>query len=500
MQQIIQLTPEDDITSIRAKIESAEFSRVVLVVPRGCAALANDRGLQLLRRAAEDAGLQLGLVTHDYQVHDRAGAFGFPVFNSIAQAQHSQWRMEPLSPDVVQGTPRGSAVPGTHQASASTDLFRQWWGVVAVGIVACFVLCALATVFVPTATVRLVPSALALSVSGEILADPSITQVNSETRSVPARRITEEISGTLSLKTTTDKSIPNAPSTGTVIFSNMRGEDTLVPQGTIVMTSAGVPIRFTTVTTATIPAGVSQRVEVPIQAVEPGPTGNVKELAINSIEGPLAISAKVINLKPTASGTLKPVKVVTADDKKKLEAQLLQLMRQQGYDLLRKSLKTNEFMPAEAVLLDVGDEMYDHSVDDPSDTLNLRIVGTAFGLAIDYDDVDVLTRALLEKQLQKGYQLLPSEVQADTLPGGKYQGIALRLPVRGVGYATPQIDTNKVAAALQGKTMQEAEAYLSSAINLGKPPEISISPIGWNRFPWLGFRIAVFVDQPAQPK
>ncbi len=500
MHQVIQLNPDDDISSIRAQIESAELARVILVVPRNCRALSNDRGLQLLRRAAEDAGSQIGLVTHDLQVRDRAGAFGFPIFNSVTQAQRLQWRMEPLSSDIVQGTPRGSPAPSQHPGAPSADLFRQWWGAVVVGIVACCMLCFLASIFVPTATVRLVPSALALSVSGEIIADPSITQVNAETRSVPARRVTKEISGTLSLKTTKLQSVPNAPSTGTVIFSNMRGEDTLVPQGTIVMTSAGVPIRFTTVTTATIPAGVNNRVEIPVQAVEPGPTGNVKELAINTIEGPLALSARVINTSPTASGSLKPVKVVTADDKTSLETKLLQQMRQQGYDLLRQDLKPNEFMPLEAVLVDVGDETFDHAVDDPTDTLNLRIVGTAFGLAIDYDDIDALARLLLDKQLEVGYQLLPSDAQVDILPGGNYQGIALRLPMRGTGYATPQIDTGKVAAALQGKTVQEAETYLYSTVKLGRPPDISISPMGWNRFPWLGFRIAVFVDQPAKIK
>ncbi len=500
MHQVIQLNPDDDISSIRAKVESAELARVILVIPRHCPALSNDRGLQLLRRAAEDAGLQIGLVTHDLPVRDRAGAFGFPIFNSVAQAQRLQWRMEPLPSDVMQGTPRDRPVPSRRPGETSADLFRQWWGVVVVGVAACCILCLLATVFVPTATVRLVPSALALSVSGEILADPSITQVNSETRSVPARRVTKEISGTLSLKTTKQQSVPNAPSTGVVIFSNMRGEDTLVPQGTIVKTSAGVPIRFTTVTTATIPAGVNNRVQVPVQAVEPGPTGNVKELAINAIEGPLALSARVINTSPTASGSLKPVKVVTADDKNKLETQLLSQMRQQGYDLLKQDLKPNEFMPPEAVLVDVGDETFDHAVDDPSDTLGLRIDATAFGLAVDYDDIDALARSLLEKQLEAGYQLLPSAAQVDVLPGGKYQGIALRLPIRGTGYATPQIDTGKVAAALQGKTVQEAEDYLYSAVKLGRPPEISISPVGWNRFPWIGFRIAVFVDQPAKIK
>ncbi len=498
MQQIIQLKPNEDIAAVRAHIQAAELSHVILVVPRGSVALASQRGLQLLRRAAEDAGVEVGLVIHDYEIRDRAVEFGFPIFNSITQAQRTRWRMQPLVYDLVQGAPMPSSMPGPAGGEAHRpDIFRQWGGVVATGIAVSFALCLLAIVFVPTANVRIVPASVALSTDFQALADPSITQINSETRSIPARRLTQEISGTLTVKTTTEKSIPNAPSTGTVIFSNLRAEEATVPQGTIVKTSAGVPIRFSTVTTETIPAGINNRVEVTVQAVEPGPSGNVKELAINTIEGSLAIVARVINLKPTASGSLRPVKVVTADDKKKLTDQLLQQLRQQGNSLLQRSLKPGEFMPYESVLLDVSDETFDHAVDDPADTLTLRMSAVVFGLAIDGEDSEGLVRTLLERQMPAGYQLLPGGVRVVPQPGGKYQGIALRLPIRGVGYATPQIDSAKVARALQGKTFEEAEAFIMSQINLARPLELNISPVGWNRMPYLAFRIAVFVEPQA---
>src|SRR5512135_2472666 len=119
MQQIIQLKPNDDIAAIRACIEMAELSHVVLVVPRGCVALESDHGLQLLRRAAEDTGVEIALVAHDYEIRDRAGDFGFPIFNSIAQAQHAQWHMAPLQTETVQGAPRGGAAPQWMPADAS---------------------------------------------------------------------------------------------------------------------------------------------------------------------------------------------------------------------------------------------------------------------------------------------------------------------------------------------------------------------------------------------
>lgn len=502
MQQVIRLKPDDDIAAIRARLESVELSHAVLIVPRDCPALSTDRGLQLLRRAAEDAGIQVGLVVHDAGIRERAGAFGFPVFISPLEAQRTRWRMEPLREDRVQGSPRGSAGPsaGTSVMSPS-ERYRQWWAFVGVGIVFACVLCAVGVLFIPAANVRIAPSSIALSAATEFTADPSITQVNSETRSIPARRITHEISGTAQLKMTTEKSIPNAPSTGSVMFSNVRGELIEIAQGTIVKTSGGVPIRFTTTTTVTLPAGANSRVEVPIQAVDPGPTGNVKELTINTIDGSLNLEARVINLKPTASGSLKPVKVVTADDKKKLETMLLQQLKQAAAGVLQRDLKPTEFLPPDSVLVDTDNEFFDHSVDDPADVLNLRILATAYGLGVDQEDSVSLVTSMLQKQTPVGYQLLPNGVRVEPLGGGKYQGIALKMPVKAVGYSTPQVDSSKVAVALQGKSAEEAAAFLADFIPLARPADIKITPVGWNRMPWLAFRIVVFVEpQSVQDK
>ena len=322
--QIIQLQPNDDIATIRARIEHAHFSFLILVVPRECPALENERGLQLVRRAAESSGVEVALVAHAEDIRDRAHELGFPVFNSLAQAQKTRWRMESLTPTQWQNASggrlfatrqqRAPAAPPERATRADVLVFeflKQYRaGIISLGI-ALALLGAAAILLVPTAQVRLVPSSIALTINTDMIADPTVQTISSATRTIPARRITTEISGTAQIRTTTQKQVPNAPSTGSVIFTNQRAEETEIPPGLVVKTSAGVPIRFTTTTTVTLPAGVGSRVEAPIQAVEPGLSGNVKELSINTIEGSLSIAARVINTKATTSGSLKPVRVVT---------------------------------------------------------------------------------------------------------------------------------------------------------------------------------------------
>lgn len=498
MHQVIQLQPDDDIVAIRARIENAEFARVVLVVPRACAFLESATGLPLLRRAADDLGAQIALVAHDGALRERALEYGFAVFNSLTQAHTARWTMRPPTRAAALRTNNLPPPPPPESVIESwvTRTLREWRVPLVVGGGALALLCALILLFVPTAQVYLIPAPMVLTTTTEILIDSSNPTVSSAARSVPARRILRELSGSAALRTTTTKTMPDARATGTVVFTNLRAEETLVPQGTVVVTSAGVPIRFTTTNTVTLPSGVGARAEAPIQAVDPGPAGNVKELAINAVEGSLALAVRVINTKPTVSGSVRPVRVVTEGDKQKLQAQLLAQLKQNAPAVLQSALTPTEVLPPDSVLVDATARLFDRAVDEPADVLNLKMNADAFGLGVDRDDLNLLMGTLLQRQLPPGYQLLPNGVRVDWLTGGKYQGIQLRQPIRAVGYAAPQLDPRKVAAALQGKRVDAAQAYLASQAQFAQPPEIRVWPPGWPLLPFLAFRIAVFIETP----
>lgn len=502
MHQVIQLQPDDDIVAIRARIENAELAHLILVVPRRCAFLEGASGFPLLRRAADDLGAQIALVLHDETLRERAEEYGFPVFRSIAQAQFARWKMRPPTRTTSALTPSAPPPPPPESVSDSpiTRFIRAWhWQLLSLASVLA-ILCLAMPFVIPAAQVYLVPALTMLTTTTDIVIDSSTPWVSSATRSVPARRLLRETSGTASLRTTTTKTMPDARATGSVVFTNLRAEETIVPQGTIVATSTGVPIRFTTTMTITLPAQIGARAEAPIQAIDPGPAGNVKELAINVVEGSLALAVRVINTKPTTSGTVRPVRVATEADRKKLEEQLLAQLKQNAHSVLAPMLKPNEFIPLDSIQVYATNKLFDRAVDEPADVLNLTMSADVFGLAVDRDDVNLLMSTLLQRQLPTGYQLLPDGVRVEMLTGGKYQGIQLRQPVRAIGYAAPQLDPGKVAAALQGKTVSDAQAYLTSQVQLAQPPEIRVSPPGWPLMPFLAFRIAVFIETPAVGK
>jgi len=130
MHQIIQLRPDDDILTIRARIENAELAHLVLVVPRDCAFLESASGLQLVRRAADDLGAQIALVAHDDMVRERAVEYGFPVFNSLTQAQHARWKMQaPTRATTIHAANVPPPAPPESVAdSFVTRIFEEWRG------------------------------------------------------------------------------------------------------------------------------------------------------------------------------------------------------------------------------------------------------------------------------------------------------------------------------------------------------------------------------------
>jgi hypothetical protein len=89
MEQIIQLAADDDITSIRSRLEWAEARRVLLVIPGRNETLRNLVNLKILARTADYLNIDLALVTQNLQTRDLAKEAGIKTFASESLAQKS---------------------------------------------------------------------------------------------------------------------------------------------------------------------------------------------------------------------------------------------------------------------------------------------------------------------------------------------------------------------------------------------------------------------------
>jgi hypothetical protein len=279
-----------------------------------------------------------------------------------------------------------------------------------------------------------------------------------------------------------------------VIFVNKISEPVEIPLGTVVGTSAGTNIRFTTIETATLPAVTGGTAETGVVAVEPGPSGNVDAFLINTMEGPLALQVRVVNDKPTSGGNMKQVGVVTQGDKDRLRASLLQQLQQEAYNRILGELKEQEFVPPESLVVEVVSETYDKFVDEEADVLGMKMVVSASGTAIGGQDANALVYRLLEARVREGYQLTAEGLRFEAGQIVSVEGRKVSFTMNASGFIVPVIDLNTVLNDIRGQPIEEAENLLSQRFPLKERPVIQVAPDWLGRLPLLPFNIDVLIE------
>jgi hypothetical protein len=497
VEQIIYLEVDDDIAAIRDRLEWAQARRVLLVIPPGCQTCSDLVNLKLLRRHVHNLAMEAALVTRDGVTRELAHEVGFPVFSSLGRAQRAKWygrrviERAPTQPRKYKGArpreprmPTWSESPGRGQQILAVAFFSVLFLFLAAAVL----------LLVPSATVTLRPVSEAVSETLLVQANPEIERIDYQTGEIPARLVEVEVEATDHIPTMTKRDAADARSTGTVIFISKINEPVEVPLGTVVGTSAGTNIRFTTIETATLPAAVGGTAETGIVSVEPGPSGNVEAFMINTIDGPLALQVRVVNDRPTGGGNMKQVGVVTQGDKDRLKASLLQNLQQEAYNRILEELKEQEFVPPESLVVEVVSETYDKFVDEEADVLGMKMVVSASGTAIGGQDANALVYRLLEARVREGYQLTAEGLRFEAGQVVAVEGRKVSFTMKASGFIVSVIDLNTVINDIRGKPIEEAENLLSQRFPLKEKPVIQVAPDWLGRVPLLPFNIDVSIE------
>jgi hypothetical protein len=494
MEQIIYLEIDDDILVVRDRLRRAQSSSVILVVPAGCRALSRSLDLRLLRRQAAALDLRVVLVSGSAAVRDLAKDEGLPVLTSLAAGRRAVRRG---------GKWKATDEPGYEGLVAR--IRRQgprWWYWLVGPLVLTAVLGTLVWSVVmiwPSATVHVAPAQEPIGVSLWVEASMGTQAVAWDRLQMPARVVQVEVVERDEIETTGIANVAAGKAGGMVLFVNSTVRQVRLPLGTIVSTSAGTPVRFQTTASAVVdPRG---RVRVPVEALEPGPGGNVPANRINRVEGGLAASVKVINEAGTGGGESDQVRRVTYGDKQQLSDLLKEKLIARAHAEISAVLE-DEFLPIESMQINPYSirENYDHHVDDKSDTLALETRGVVWGLAISQPVAEEMTRRALARQVRSGFEMMPAtmhisrgqEIEVDRETGN------VRFVMEGVALMEARIDTSLVQEAIRGRPLDQATAYLSETLPVRAAPSLEVRPPWMLRVPWLSFRIRVAEDQLAE--
>ena len=510
MEQIIQLAPDDDITSIRTRLEWTDARRVLMIVPRQNKALRSLVHQKVLARTADTLNIELALVTQDGKTRDAAKQAGIKTFAAEWIARRKKFirqetpkakpgKIAPPQLKVIEKPPRRMRIQDRKLVlvigSGKVGCLQQLIALILAGVLA-LALTVLVLILAPGAKVTLIPKVDVISTTITLTADPSgaVTDIDPENNLIPAKPIQVELTLSTTVRTIDTEKAPTDFAKGTVVIFNRTQDEQIVPISTTVRTSSGVPIEFITTQTATVPAGTGATTSTTIIAVKPGPRGNVPAGQINRFANPsLGLLVRVINDQPTGGGSVREAGVVTDDDKDRVRSKLRQLIQQKGYEQMQAELDAQEYIPPESLQVIELDLTYDKFSGDVSDTLGAEMHAVVRGTVVADYNANRLAYLALLKEVPPGKTLLPKGLR---FTAGGIEAVtdrAVTFPVTAEGLVVSEIDTGRVKDAIVFKPIGEAQKWMSDNLPIVGVPGVDVEPNWLGRLPALASRIEVEV-------
>jgi hypothetical protein len=363
------------------------------------------------------------------------------------------------------------------------------FGAFLVGVASVLVLVAL---FIPRAEVVLQPESRTQNVVFPVVANPSVESVFI-TGTIPAREKLVIVSGTHSVVVTGEGTSPQSRAKGVVTFRNLTQQSVTIPAGTVVRTEDH--IRFLTSRSGTVPAGVGETLDLPVEAVESGRSGNAGAETIVVVEGRLGLSLSVANPEPLTGGREVPSVQATAADRERAKRELMEeLEREARAKLVDQMAVGDVFFDDTFEISQILSEGYDPPPGAAATRLSLSMQVEFSGLYASAADLAELAALALNASLPSDFRTVEAPnvltVRPVTTPVRNDDG-AIRWTVRAERRIARQVSAGQVTHLVQGTSARRAKAILEQSFPLDGRPEINLSPEWWPWVPIVPFRISV---------
>jgi hypothetical protein len=490
--QIITLESHDDLISVRDRMSWAKTPRILLIWPKYEKVTLRQVDLKILQRHASTLGAQLGLVTRRRRVRLDAEALNIPVFESTGKAQRVAWP-QPASRRLPRRVPDRSLREKREQVQVREEAWRSSpiTRIVAftVGVLSVF---ALLATFVPRAQVTLKPVTEPQSVSLPVIANPSVDSVFI-TGNIPAREIRIVVDGTHTVTVTGEGILPQSKAKGVVEFRNLTQDAVTIPAGTVVVAKG---VRFVTTESGEVDAGVGKTIELPVEAVERGISGNVDSETINAIEGRLGLLLAVTNRAPTEGGRERMSGQADDSDRARAKDLLLRSLENEA----RKQL-AHEVDPGDVVFTDtfalsqILSEVYDPPPGAAGEKLTLTMRAEYSVRYASASDLTELAALALNSSLPPGYLAASDSLSVE--PSAKPVTLAngsTRWVLRAERQIVQRIDPAQVTRTILGMNVKSAQKELGKNLPLANPPTITFVPSWWRWIPIVPFRVEVVTE------
>jgi len=493
--QIITLESHDDLISVRDRMSWAKTPRILLVWPKYEKVTLRQVDLKVLQRHALSLGAQLGLVTRTRRVRQDAEALKIPVFESTGQAQRVAWpKPRRTRTHVTRHAPRKDLREEREQVWVKEEAWRAHpaarLGAFILGVASVLILVAL---FIPRAQVVLHPQSKTQSVVLPVIAGPSVESVFI-TGSIPAREKRVIVEGTQTVAVTGQGVTPQSQATGSVTFRNLTQQAVTIPVGTVVRTVDA--IRFETTLAGEVPAGVDETLDLPVEAVESGRSGNVDVETIIVVEGRLGLSLSVTNAEPLTGGRETPSVQASDADRERAKEALLETLESEARLQLAEGLKAGDVLFDDTFAVSqILAEAYDPPAGAAGTRLTLNMQVEYSSLYADGSDLTELASLALNASIPSGFAATSEELTLKPVaePILDDDGFT-RWTIRAERRIVQQVSPAQVTQMIQGIRSRRAQSLLEKGLPLEDAPQINLSPSWWPWIPIVPFRISVVTE------
>lgn len=530
---ILFLELDDEITSAVGRLRGVSDPVVALVLPAGSRIASSRINFRLLAREAEQMGARLAIVSPEATARALAIAAGLPAYAAVREYQAATadggeagaeaggaapagtdaeppapTAPPPVAPDAapsgriselpVERVPRRFAVPAFRGRSVlvAVLVLALLGGGGAAGVY--FVL--------PEARVTVTPRVEAFGpLIFEVTADPDATANDPAAGIVAAEWLetTVEAQGTFRAS---GVKVTETKATGSVTFTWSGNQTSVsIPAGSVVLTKNGIAFqtrRGVVVRKAEPPpSNKPGTASVEVEAVKPGPDGNVAANTITVVpKGYNRTLLQVTNPQSTTGGTHVETKVVRQSDYDAAVGRL-------NEDLARSF---DEWLDAQVqelgeAVVQRGSAVLDPAGVEPAaaDIVGMEmdtfaVAARAAGRVVTFDPAileDVGATRFRASEVPAGYTLLDDSVIVASREIGSDDPAMPRYEITASGRGYRELDAAALEAQILGKPVEEARTILGPYGGVA----ITLDPDWFGLVPSFDWRVTVEVRSPAQP-
>jgi hypothetical protein len=164
----------------------------------------------------------------------------------------------------------------------------------------------------------------------------------------------------------------------------------------------------------------------------------------------------------TTGGTNAGARIVSADDRTRLQEALIERLQAQALDEMMPRVRQSESLIPHSLQVRVEGEEYDGAVDEEADRLKGTVYGLATDIAFANQDFNSLVDQEWRRSTPSGYRALAGGVSMSP-PEVFDAGLrTAKLLVKVSGRAERVLEADEVAKGLRGMSVEEAKARLAS--------------------------------------